>query len=75
MRYLLITKKVHLNNYLWPMVSLACALVVLMVVPAYAQEEMTALHKVQSLRDPSFTNKITVYTALDMKREPKSFNP
>lgn len=61
MRYSVITKEVHLNNYLWPMVSLACALVVLMVVPAYAQEEMTALHKVQSLRDPSFTNKITVY--------------
>lgn len=54
-------RKVQLNQNLSLMTSFACAFVLLIAIPSYAQEEMTTLQKVQSLKNPSFKNKITVH--------------
>jgi hypothetical protein len=71
MRYLLIMRKVHLNQNLSLMISFACAFLLLIAPPSYAQEEMMALQKVQSLKNPSFTNKITVYYSLGYEKRAK----
>jgi hypothetical protein len=42
-------------------IPVTCAVVLLIAFPSHAQEEVTALRKVQSLKNPSFTNRITVY--------------
>jgi hypothetical protein len=60
-RQLLIMKKIHLNYSLSLTISFACAFVLLFAFPSYAQEELTPLQKVQSLKNPSFAKRITVY--------------
>jgi hypothetical protein len=64
---MLIMGKVYPNNRLL-VLSLAWALVLLITIPADAQEGMTALQKVQLLQDPSITNKITVYYSPGYKK-------
>jgi hypothetical protein len=53
-----IMRKVTFNPYPLLLISYALVLTLLIVLPSCAQEA-TALQKVQSLKNPSFTNKIT----------------
>ena len=60
MRYLSVLRRVPFSPYLSFLVSYALVLGLLLAVPSHAQE-MTSLQRVQNLKDPSLTNKITVY--------------
>ena len=56
-------------------IPVTCAVVLLIAFPSHAQEEVTALRKVQSLKNPSFTNRITVYYSPGYQKRAKDLQP
>jgi hypothetical protein len=65
-------RKVLLNPSPASLISCAFVLSLLIASPSYAQEA-TALQKVQSLKNPSFTNKTTVYYSPGYEKKGLSF--